>query len=248
MKLTYSKLLKKNKSNILENVKQARQYFQSGKLTDEELRFLIEIDPTPTRKFVGWMTKQWVMKTVTDKDDLRNTIEEYNTFLNRGKAQTKDIYKFKTFQDLKNEVESINQSGEGLSSKQLEDKYETIIDNNDLLIVTPHTHEASRKLGLTHFSFRECEDGKDSAWCTTFKTPDHFEDYYYTQNITLYYIKVRSENLMNKLKEKFPDKFNKFSMVALAVHPSGKIDGYDGLDKIMSDAEIQTYTSILGIS
>ena len=91
MKLIRTKLLTENKRYILENVKQAKMYADQGKLSEDELKQLIEIDPTPTRKFVGWMAKQWIAKTVTDIDDLRNTIEEYNTFLNKGKAKTKII-------------------------------------------------------------------------------------------------------------------------------------------------------------
>jgi hypothetical protein len=66
------------------------------------------------------MAKQWISKTVTDIDDLRNTIEEYNVFLNKGKAKTKDINAFRSFADLKKEVDTINQSGEGISVKDLE--------------------------------------------------------------------------------------------------------------------------------
>lgn len=249
MKLTHTKLLTENKQHILENVKQAKQYEVQGKLTSEELKTLIDIDPTPTRKFVGWMAKQWVNKTVTDIDDLRNTIEEYNVFLNKGKAKTKDINQFKTFKDLYNEVTAINKSGEGISVKDLESDYETIIDNSDLLIMSPHTHEASRKLGLSQFAFRDCEDGgKDSAWCTTYKAPDHFNDYYYTHNVTFYYIKVKSEELINKLKEAFPKRWKRLVVVALAVLEDGRVDGYDGLDKQMSKKDINTFTNIVGIS
>jgi hypothetical protein len=249
MKLTHTKLLTKNKQYILENVKQAKQYEVQGKLTPEELKTLIDIDPTPTRKFVGWMAKQWVNKTITDIDDLRNTIEEYNVFLNKGKTKTKDINQFKTFKDLYNEVNAINKSGEGISVKDLESDYETIIDNSNLLIMSPHTHEASRKLGLSQFAFRDCEDGgKDSAWCTTYKAPDHFNDYYYTNNVTFYYIKVKSEELINKLKEAFPKRWQSLIVVALAVLEDGQIDGYDGLDKQMSKKDINTFTDIIGIS
>jgi len=127
---------------------------------------------------VGWMAKQWVNKTVTDIDDLKNTIEEYNTFLEKGKTKTKDINQFKLFSDLYNEVDQLNQTGEGTSLKDLESDYDTVLDNSDLLIMSPHTHEASRKLGLSYFAFRDCEGGgKDSAWCTTYRAPNHFNDY-----------------------------------------------------------------------
>jgi hypothetical protein len=249
MKLIEAKLYKKNKNHILENVKQAKQLVDSGKLSSDELKQLIQIDPTPTRKFVGWMAKQWVAKTVTDIDDLRNTIEEFNTFLEKGKTQTKDINQFKSFSDLYKEVDQLNKTGEGTSAKDLESDYETVIDNSDLLIMVPHTHEASRKLGLSHFAFRDCEGGgKDSAWCTTYKAPNHFNDYYFVHNVTFYYIKVRSEQMINDLKKAFPNRWERLIVVALAVLGDGKIHGYDGLDKRLNAREIKKYTNITGIS
>jgi hypothetical protein len=241
-------LLKENKQFILENVKQAKQYVQSGKLSEEDLKKLVEIDPSPTKKFVGWLAKIWINEK-PDFDDLRNTIEEYNVFLEKGKTKTKDIYQFKSFKDLHAEVDSINKSGEGVSVKDLESDYDTVLDNSDLLIMSPHTHEASRKLGLSYFAFRDCRDGtKDSSWCTTYKAPDHFNSYYYTNNVTFYYIRVRSQEMINQLKQAFPKRWKNLIVVALAVLDNGKIDGYDGLDKQISSKDIKTFTNIIGIS
>jgi hypothetical protein len=247
MKLKHTSLLLENKSNILENVKQAKQYVQVGKLSEEDLKKLIKIDPTPTRKYVGWMAKIWITEN-PDIDDLRNVIEEYDTFSKKGKAKTKDINQFKSFKDLQSEVTQINQSGEGISIKDLENDYDTIIDNNDLLIISPHTHEASRKLGLSQFAFRDCEEGKDSSWCTTYKAPDHFNDYYYANNVTFYYIRVKSSGMIIKLKKAFPKNYKQMEVVALAVLDDGQIDGYDGLDKQINAKDIKTFTNIIGIS
>lgn len=247
MKLKSNTLLLENKKSILENLKQGKLYVDQGKLSNEELEALVKIDPTPTRKFVGWLAKIW-MTEHPDIDDLRNTIEEYDTFLNKNKAKTKDIYTFKSFKDLKSEVDTLNHSGEGVSVKDLESDYETIMDTPDLLIMSPHTHEASRKLGLSHFSYRPCGDGQDSAWCTTYKTPDHFNSYYYSNNVTFYYIKIKSEQLLKKLKEAFPNKWERMVVMALAVLDNGKIDGYDGTDKQLNKNEIKAYTDVIGIS
>ena len=249
MKFNYPKLLIENKHSILENVKQAKQYVDSGKLTQDELKTLIDIDPSPTRKYVGWMAKQWVNKQVTDLDELRNTIEEFNTFLEKGKAKTKDIYQVKSFKDLQDEVDNINSSGENVSTKDLESDYDAVLDNTDILIISPHTHEASRKLGLSQFAFRDCGDGgKDSSWCTTYKAPDHFNDYYYTNNVTFYYIKVKSQQMMKQLQNNFPESWKNLVVVALAVLDNGEIDGYNGLDKQISSKDIKKYTNIIGIS
>jgi len=240
-------LIRQNIGLILENVKQAKQYVQSQKLSQEDLNTLIEIDPSPTRKYVGWMAKIW-MTEHPDIDDLKSVISEFNTFLEKGKAKTKDINQFKSFKDLKSEVEELNNTGAGMSQKDLESDYETIIDNNDLLIMTPHTHEASRKLGLTHFAFRKCEGGKDSAWCTTYKSPDHFNSYYYKNNVTFYYIKVKSTQMIEELKIAFPKKWESMVVTALALLPNGKIDGYDGKDKQIKPQDVKTFTNIIGIS
>jgi hypothetical protein len=247
MKLSKSKLLKENKNYILENVKQAKVYVSQGKLSEDELKKLIEIDPTPTKKYVGWMSKVW-MNEKPDFDDLRNKIEEYNTFVNKGKTEKKDINLFKNFADLKKEIDYLNNIGAGTSVKDLESDYETILDNENLLIMCPHTHEASRKLGLSYFAYRSCGDGgKDSAWCTTYKAPDHFNDYYYSHNVTFYYVKVKSEDLMEEIKKELPNKYKELQIVALAVLDNGKIDGYDGLDKQLSGSDVKKYNSIIGI-
>ena len=247
--LTENKKLKySNKNYILENLKLAKQYLDQGKLSKADLEKLVASDPTPQKKYVGWMAKIW-MTEKPDLDDLRNTVEEFNVFLNKGKTKTKDINQFKSFKDLHSEVDGINKSGEGISVKELEKDYEVIIDTADLLIISPHTHEASRKLGLTKFAFRDCEEGgKDSAWCTTYKAPDHFNDYYYTNNVTFYYIRVKSQELIEKLKQAFSKKYKELEVVALAVLKDGKMDGYDGLDKKISKKEIKIFTDIIGIS
>ena len=130
MRSTHPKLLTENKSYILENLKLGKQYFDQGKLSAKDLKQIINIDPTPTKKFVGWISKIWI----TEKPNvniLTNTIEEYNVFLNKGKAKTKDINTFKSFEELKKEVDHLNQSGEGTSVRELESDYETLVDNKN---------------------------------------------------------------------------------------------------------------------
>ena len=246
--LRENKILYKHRTLVLENVKQAKQYMDSGKLSKEDFDAISKADPTPQKKFAGWMAKIWI-KDKPDMDDLRNKVEEFNTFLNKGKAKTKDINSFKSFDDLKNEIDQINKSGEGISAKDLENDYETIIDNENILIMSPHTHEASRKLGLSKFAFRDCEGGgKDSSWCTTYKAPDHFNDYYYNHGVTFYYIRVKSLDMKARLEQEFPEKYKQYEVVALAVLQDGTIDGYDGLDKQMDKKTIDKFTSIIGIS
>jgi hypothetical protein len=139
------------------------------------------------------MAKQFI-NGEADVDGLSSYVKQFDTLAGKNKTQTQDIYQLKSFKDLKSEVDDINASGGDKSTKDLESDFDVVIDNSDLYIASPHTHEASRKLGLSQFAFRDCGDGnKDSSWCTTYKAPNHFNDYYYKNNVTFYYIRVKSE-------------------------------------------------------
>jgi hypothetical protein len=99
------------------------------------------------------------------------------------------------------EIFSSLSSTVGKSAKDLESDFETIVDNENIIIQVPHTHAASRKLGLSTYAYRECKGGgKDSAWCTTHGSPEYFKDYYYSDNKTLYYIKVKSPEIIQQLQ------------------------------------------------
>jgi hypothetical protein len=235
--------------HLNENRKLAKQYVEQGKLSPEDFDLLVSFDPSSTKKYVGWLAKQWINKEasgITTPDDLRNTIEEYDVFVNNGKSKTKDIFQFKTFKDLKREVEEINNSAPE-SKSELRDDYEIIRDDDKLLIAVPHSHEASRYLGLSKFSYRDCGGGgKDSAWCTTYKAPDHFNDYYFKRGITLYYIKIKSSELIQQVKDEF--KNPAMVVVALLVDRSGKlIDGFDANDDKLSSESITKFRKIISI-
>ena len=233
---------------IVENRKQAKELVVQGKLKPEEFEQLQTIDPSQTKKYMGWMARQWIAKNVTDIDELRNKIEEYDSFVKNGKAKTKDIYQFPSFADLKKEVDELNAAGSE-SKSELRDDYEIIMDTDKLFIAVPHTHEASRYLGLSKFSYRDCEGGsKDSAWCTTYKAPDHFNDYYFKQQITFYYIRIKDEAMIELAKAAFPARGGAMVVTALLVDKNGKVSScYDGDDKQMSGAEITKFRKIIGI-
>ena len=241
---------------ILENLKQAKEYLKNGKLTDEELKNLLEVDPTKQKKYVGWMAKKWIEggKQPIDAKQLADYIPTYDKLVSTNKIDERDINKFKSIKDLADKIEVIQSTGEDISISSLEKDADVILDNDDLLIMSPHTHEASRKLGLSTFAHRKCKGGKDSAWCTTYKAPDHFNDYYYNNNVTFYYTKVLSQDVMEKLQQAFPKRYQAMVVIAFAVIPAGSlspepmIDAYDGKDKrIATKKDLQKLIDILGI-
>lgn len=249
---TFKKLIKQTVTHdipLKENRKLAKQYVDQGKLSPADFDLLVGFDPSDTKKYVGWMAKQWINREtsgITTPDDLRNTIEEYDVFIKNGKAKTRDIFQFATFKDLKSEVDEINKAGPE-SKSELRDDYEIVRDDDRLLIAVPHSHEASRYLGLSAFAYRDCEGGgKDSKWCTTYKAPDHYNSYYFSQGITLYYIKVKSPELIQQVKDAFGTPT--MVVIALLVDKNGKlIDGYDAEDDKLSMAQINKFRKIVGI-
>jgi hypothetical protein len=237
---------------LLENVRQGKEYVKQGKLSQDDFKTIKSIDPTNNGKYVGWMSKIWINEA-PDIDVLRNSIEEFDTLLKRHKTRTKDVNHFKSLDELVAEITNINNTGDNLSLKDLENDYETEIDTKKLLICIPHTHEASRKLGLTRFSFRVCKDakgeenGKDSAWCTTYSSPDHFNSYYHQHNVTFFYIRVKGKKMIKKLQAAFPNKWEQMVVTALTLLDNGSIEGYDGTDSRMSKEEIKKFNKIIKI-
>lgn len=243
------------KNIILENIKESEPLVQQGKISQAVLNKLIEIDPSSEdiekKKFIGWMARQWVNNQVSDFDELRNTIVKWYNFNSKQKTKHKQIYGYKTFAELKNDVDHLNQSGEGLSVADIENDYEVLRDDQDLLVCVPHTHEASRKLGLSHFAFRDCsEGGKDSAWCTTYKAPNNFHYFYYEpMNLTtFYYVKVRSERLLKQLEANGYG--IEYTVVAIEVPQSSleTMTAWDGLNKKFEGVKLDNYLSVIGLS
>ena len=242
-------LKKISKKTVLrENTKFAKLQVIKGKLTSEEFKQLVGIDPSPTKKYVGWMAKQWIAKNVTDIHELRNKIEEYDAFFKSGKAKTKDVYQFTSFDDLKKEVDELNAIGSE-SNSELEKDYDVVMDTDKLYIAAPHTHDASRYLGLSKFQYRDCEGGtKDSVWCTTHKTPHEFSDYYFKQNYTIYYIKIIDELLIATVKAKFPKRGGAMVVTAVLITKEGVVHSwFDGDNKTLTESEITTFRKLIGI-
>jgi hypothetical protein len=185
----------------------------------ESLFNLVPLDPTQNKKYLDWIVKIYENEK-PDLDELRNKIEEFDV-LTKSKKINADIYKYKTFEDLKKDIDKANaQKVQSLS--ELTKDFDIIRNDKDFYIVNPNSHEASRKLGMTTFAARKNDvtGNIDSKWCTTFANRSHWDDYYYKNNVTFYYVLNKKTN--NK--------------VAIAVLNNGQFDVYDSEDKQMSSA------------
>jgi hypothetical protein len=241
---------------IIENKKQAQQLVDQGKLSGEDFDRIVAIDQTPTKKFTGWLAKQWSLGQVTNPDEAKSVLDMFNKLASTKKIKQTDIQHYKTFQDLKAELDKAENIGAGITNKQMQGSFEVIRDDEDLLIVSPYTHAACRKLGQSQFAFREHEsedsEAGDSAWCVTFKNPKHFNEYYYIIEDTFYFIKVRSARLLQQLKKQG---FGlEYSIVAVKVpdqeggERESEKEAYDGNDENFLGKELNKYLNTINVS
>ncbi len=279
------KLISEDASNIAglyfnviqESKKEAKQYLDQGKISDEEYNALLGIDPSESKKYTGWLARSFISGEEKDLDNLRNTVEEFDAFVRRGKLKGNEsnIQSYKSFKSLYDIVNNLNQTTSDTSRKQAKGDFDVIVDNEDIRIVVPYTHEASRRLGLTPieqggFAFRDCEGGKkDSAWCTTYSTSTHWDDYYYAKYVDFFYILVKSEQLRSRLKQAgFGPAANVMALARMSIDdkqskrlaPGSAIikqnnegnsiafDAYDGLDRQQDPKKLETWMNIVGVS
>ena len=250
---------------IKESVKTGKELLKKGLITEEQLAKLIEIDPSKTKKYVGWMCKQLIENPNLHVEDMRNKIEEFDLMVTRNRVppEFRDITKFKTFTEFEEKIDELN-SRKSASLKELERDYELIADTPGIFIGIPHSHESSRKLGMSKLKFRN--NYTDCAWCTTYGSDSHFMGYYYDRNITFYYVKLMDPALIEKLGEYFGTKettgsdgvvhpaWERYAYLALVVESSGSISIYDGYDHCLNSSEtkfliglIEKYCSSHGI-
>ena len=179
-----------------------------NKFTNDELKsiFMLSRDLATNNKylmFLGDVLESGNINLEAAKDIIQNFIK-YQKVL-----PTKDIYLFKSLEDIKGEIYN-HENKLRRQVKELSDADQVYEDEN-FVVVTPKTHKAS------------CYYGAGTKWCTASMNGDtHFDKY--NQDGKLFYI-------INK-RAKSNDRFYK---VALLNTYDGKQTFYDAPDKSFSD-------------
>jgi Leucine rich repeat len=193
--------------------KNVSKYVKKGVLSQADYSFLAAFDPSKNQKYLNFIIKAYLADI--NLDLLRNRITEYDTLLSRNQVDRKDINFFKTFSQLDEYVQQHNNIRSTRELKrEIKKQADIILDNADLFIVSPMSHEAS------------CLYGASTRWCTTMANSVHWERYFYSRLVTFYYIQVRSETIKKDLDE------NSWK-VGVAVYTNGKIEAYDAADHLI---------------
>ena len=239
---------------VNENQKQAKVLVDQGKLSIEDFNEIMTVDPTPTKKYVGWLSKQKVSGNLNDIEGAKDLISTFHKLATAKKIKQLDIVQYKTVQDLKAAIESADKIGATTSKSQLQGSFDVIRDDENLLIISPYTHEASIKLGRTLFAYRaDEENGTDSAWCITRADGNWWSEYYNQDKSTFYFVKVKSPQLLTKLEE---NGFGmEYSVVAIEVpgpaiagFEAKELTGWDAEDEDFGEETLDQYLTIIGLS
>lgn len=255
-----------NRANLVinENKAQLKQLLASNKISQEEFNQILQNDSTPTKKYVGWIGRQYLKikaeNAPFDWDELRNTVTEFIAMVNNGSITGEDsnIEKYPTYEALQQKVDAANQQVKANPSKsQVEGEVQVYLDNKDALVVAPLNHAAARKLGMSEFAHRVKDGTKDCAWCITYKNDTHWKDYFENQLITFYFAKPKTQQKLQELQQVFPKRNVQSCAVLVDIapgtdpesdDPDGVIrEGFDADDKKMSKEETIKYLQILGV-
>jgi len=153
-------------------------------------------------------------KTLKQRQLLRG---EESDILKWGKNKWEDFKKFVDDQESKVAQVDVGKKAEKDATK--------VFENDKVLVVSPHTHEASKKYG------------KGSRWCVSSESTSTHWDSYRSQGAVFYFF----------LSKHYPDR-EKYSKVAIYALPHGgdlpkELHAYDSRDRSMSREETAKFLS-----
>ena len=148
-----------------------------GKVEDLEAKFptvdvvaLAAGDPTPSKKYLEWMTKQ-VARGATI-EDVVPTIEFFHRNVQR--LEKRDVNQYRTLRELEDAVKEL-----GVSKRQ-----ERIQDRSGGELVWSDGNVSAYRIDTKNAS---CLYGSGTKWCVTMKDAGYFEEYTMS-NVVFYYV------------------------------------------------------------
>ena len=163
-------------------------------------------------KYADWYLKQYYgtgsnIERIEDGDEYLTKFDKYSKNLEK-----KDINQYKTYSEL---VDVISQyESQRKESVSNEDSVK-LVDNDEIIIVKPLTHQSS------------CKYGSGTKWCTTHKDSKYFKQY--DEKGNLYYIHLKNVGKDN----------NFYKMAAYFTYDGRREEWYDAQDKRMGDGEVK---------
>ena len=189
----------------------------STKFNNEDLDYILNISDLQdfNHKYTDFVLKNTDGDGELDLNELEKLVELIKDFDKyQSQFPKKDINQYVSLNELEKVVEYVRRKKK---NKELENQVEKIYEDDKFLVVKPISHEAS------------CKYGSNTKWCTTTKSPDHFQRYT-SGSQALYYI-INKANSTNK----------DYSKIAIHFDNSGYPRFWDSKDNGMNDRETSVF-------
>ena len=162
----------------------------------------------PNHKYLDWISKIIKIESIPI-NVVADKVKEFDKL--RSSLDKKDLYQYKSFDDLINSIENRNVRRRSFDDHK---DSETVYEDDDFKVIVPKSHASS------------CYYGAGTKWCTASRdNENHFKNY--NQKGKLFYI----------LSKTLPTS-NRFYKVALLKNYSGDETFFDAPDKQLSLADM----------
>ena len=239
-------------SFLNEGISQARaRYLKLNKKEiDKELeKQLIEVDPTPQKKYVDWIVKVASSKygrgELKDLSRFKKALIDFEELTTKNQIKQKDIYSYKNLEgvvDVTLPFKMSNNKVETKSSVKKDVKVEgaeKVFSNDKVNVYHIKSHAASKIYGM------------NAPWCVAMQDDSHYWDNYTSQvsdgckNTFYYVIKKNPEGDYSNPKK--PSGNYKFDKLAVEVQSETKRNIWDSSNSTIGEREFQAYCKNMGI-
>jgi hypothetical protein len=227
---------------INESINNAKKRFLDKKrITEEEFEDALEFDKSSNGKYIEKIIEFYLRgedKTETELQRIGKVFVEFHNLLERNKIKKSDITSYRTLEDLKSAVKEAKKEEIERETKELTNgNFDIIVNNDDMLIVIPLDHEASKLWG------------DDTKWCTTSTNPSFWYSYTLERDISFYYIWIKNVDLIlnsNEYLEEDDIEVKQRTKMAVAVSNYYR-DQYECFDKDDNSIDFKIVKKITGL-
>lgn len=180
-----------------------KNYLTDGLVTPQQYDELKALDPSPNKKYFGWLLKMFVKEH--DISRLKSIVDFHNAVM-KGKIKGKDseIYQYKTSEAMSDKVRHVAevQTG-GEIDRAAKEGAKTVYENSNCKIKRIMTTDASIVYG------------SGTKWCiAASKSYNYFRDYYQRDGHYIYYVLA---------KKPVGNSLEKMAVTVCDPHDNGKL-------------------------
>jgi len=222
----YKKEREMVKEEVIEEgeVSARKKYVETGKVPEDVFNKLLEIDPTPQKKYIEWMCKIYSQEK-PEINEFEKVIPKFDKLVNKGvlPVDARNIQLYKSLKEVSRKVEEFDVPTKSeLERKAKVEGAEKVFENDKAVVYKITTWEAS------------CLYGRGTRWCISAeKESGSFYDY--SMKNAIYFV-IRKQ-----------PKGDAYDKIAVLVDKSGKKQYWDAKDKQIDEKKAVEILAELGI-